>query len=69
MFPTPFGKAVAQSGLLPATAIAILASALRPRRYLHVTQPLAEELAEGAAQGAEVVGLDESEGLDGSRAG
>src|ERR1700678_3738664 len=46
-----------------ATAIAVLASALRGRRYLHApsaTEPLAEELAEGAAESAGVVGLDEA---------
>src|SRR6202522_4492511 len=46
-----------------ATAIAVLASAFRGRRYLHApsaTEPLAEELAEGAAESAGVVGLDEA---------
>jgi hypothetical protein len=46
-----------------ATAIAVVASALRGRRYLHTpsaTEPLAEELAEGAAESAGVVGLDEA---------
>jgi hypothetical protein len=46
-----------------ATAIAVVASALRGRRYLHspsATEPLAEELAEGAAESAGLVGLDET---------
>ncbi len=43
-----------------ATLIAIIASAIRPTRYLHATQPVAEELAEGAAEAAVVTGLDES---------
>jgi MFS family permease len=42
-----------------ATAIAIVASALRGRRYLHTAEPLAEELAEGAAESAALVGLTE----------
>ena len=33
-----------------ATAIAIVASALRGRRYLHATEPVADELADGAAE-------------------
>jgi hypothetical protein len=49
-----------------ATAIAVIASALRGRRYLHTTapaEPLVEELAEGAAESAAAVGLDESAAL------
>jgi MFS family permease len=42
-----------------ATGIAIVASAIRGKRYLHVTEPLAQELAEGAAESAGVVGLAE----------
>ena len=42
-----------------ATGIAIVASAIRGKRYLHVTEPLARELAEGAAESAGVVGLAE----------
>ena len=42
-----------------ATAIAVLASAVRGRRYLHTPEPLAEELAEGAAESAGIVGLSE----------
>jgi hypothetical protein len=48
-----------------ATLIAVIASALRGRRYLHTSQPLLEELAEGAAESAAVVGLDEAVGLPG----
>jgi MFS family permease len=43
-----------------ATLIAIIASAVRPSRYLHVAEPLAEELAEGAADAGAVTGLEES---------
>jgi MFS family permease len=46
-----------------ATAIAVVASALRGRRYLHTVtpvEPIAEELAEGAAESAVLLGLDES---------
>ena len=42
-----------------ATAIAVVASALRGKRYLHTPEPLAEELAEGAAESAGMVGLSE----------
>ncbi|MGH3395095.1 MAG: MFS transporter [Streptosporangiaceae bacterium] len=42
-----------------ATGIAILASAFRGRPAPHVPEPLAQELAEGAAESAELVGLDE----------
>jgi MFS family permease len=44
-----------------ATAIAVVASAVRPRRYVHATEPLAESAAESAA----VVGLDETSSLPG----
>jgi MFS family permease len=43
-----------------ATAIAIVASAVRPRSYAHATEPVAAELAEGAAESAGLVGLDEN---------
>jgi hypothetical protein len=50
-----------------ATAIAVIASAVRGRRYLHTpvaaSEPVAEELAEGAALTAGVVGLDETAAL------
>jgi MFS family permease len=48
-----------------ATGIAVIASAIRPRRYMHATEPVAEELAEGAAETAGLVGLDETGGLPG----
>ncbi len=46
-----------------ATAVAVIASAVRGRRYLHATEPLRVELAEGAAGLAEIAGLDESVAL------
>jgi MFS family permease len=51
-----------------ATGVAVIASALRGGRYLHqpagsATEPLIEELAEGAAESAGVVGLDEEAAL------
>jgi MFS family permease len=39
-----------------ATAIAVVASALRGQRYLHAPEPVSEELAEGAAESAGLVG-------------
>jgi MFS family permease len=42
-----------------ATLIAVVASALRGERYIHKAQPVAAELAEGAAESAEVLGLPE----------
>jgi MFS family permease len=48
-----------------ATGIAIVASALRPKRYLHTPEPLLEELAEGAAETAGLTGLDETADLPG----
>jgi MFS family permease len=48
-----------------ATAIAVVFSALRGRRYMHATEPVLEELAEGAAETAEMMGLDEAAGLPG----
>jgi hypothetical protein len=41
-----------------ATAIAIVASAFRGRRYLHATEPVADELADGAAEIGGLTGLD-----------
>jgi hypothetical protein len=53
-----------------ATGIAVVASALRPRLYLHAApQPLIEELAEGAAETAGLVGLDEEADLPGLSGG
>ena len=43
-----------------ATLIAVIASALRGKRYVHKAQPVAEELAEGAADSAAVAGLPEN---------
>jgi MFS family permease len=43
-----------------ATLIAVIASALRGRRYVHAPRPVLEELAAGAAESAAVVGLDEA---------
>ena len=48
-----------------ATGIAVIASAMRGRRYLHQPEPVFEELAEGAAESASVVGLDETAALPG----
>jgi MFS family permease len=48
-----------------ATAIAVIASAIRPKRYVHANEPLGEELAEGAAETAGLVGLDETSSLPG----
>jgi MFS family permease len=55
-----------------ATGIALIASAVRGKQYFHHVTPLSEELAEGAADSAEALGLDESSevaGLDGAQAG
>jgi MFS family permease len=46
-----------------ATIIALVASLLRGKRYIHASAPVLEELAEGAADSAAIVGLDESAGL------
>jgi MFS family permease len=52
------------------TGIAAVASALRPRRYVYsAPEPLAEELAEGAAETAGLVGLDEAADLPGLSGG
>jgi MFS family permease len=48
-----------------ATAIAVVASALRGKRYFHSSEPVIEELAEGAAETAGIVGLDETAALPG----
>jgi MFS family permease len=40
-----------------ATLIAIIASAVRGKRYLHATEPVLDELAEGAADEAGLVGI------------
>jgi MFS family permease len=41
-----------------ATAIAIVASALRGKRYLHANEAILDELADGAAESAGAVGLE-----------
>jgi MFS family permease len=51
-----------------ATAIAIVASAFRGRAAPHAAAPAAQELAEGAAESAELVGLDEEVAADGTLA-
>jgi MFS family permease len=48
-----------------ATLIAVAASALRGRRYVRENEPFLEELAEGAAESAALVGLDETSDLPG----
>src|SRR6202000_2333174 len=50
-----------------ATVIAIIASAVRGKRYLHTEEPLAEELAEGAAESGSLLGLEPlaTDGQDG----
>ena len=41
-----------------ATAIAIVASAVRGRAYFHVTEPVLDELADGAAEAGGLAGLE-----------
>jgi MFS family permease len=48
-----------------ATAIAVVASALRGKRYMHVQEPVVEEMAEGVAGSAGIVGLDEAADIPG----
>jgi MFS family permease len=43
-----------------ATAIAIIASAVRGKQYFHQAEPVGAELADGAAESAAAFGLDES---------
>ncbi len=43
-----------------ATAIGVVASALRGKRYFYATKPVLDELAKGEAESAALVGLDES---------
>jgi MFS family permease len=52
-----------------ATAVAIVASAVRPRLYVHVDEPLIEALAEGAAESGVLTGLDETADLPGLSGG
>jgi MFS family permease len=42
-----------------ATAVAIIASALRGKRYVHATEPVADELADGAAEIGGITGFVE----------
>jgi MFS family permease len=67
--PFAYGMHLAFTFAAIATGIAVVASALRPRRYLHADEPLSEELAEGAAETAGLVGLDETAGLPGLAGG
>jgi MFS family permease len=48
-----------------ATGIALIASAARGKAYVHRTEPVIEELAEGAAESAGALGLDEAAGVAG----
>jgi MFS family permease len=43
-----------------ATGIALISSALRGKRYVHQVKPVLEEVAEGAAESAGALGLDEA---------
>jgi MFS family permease len=52
-----------------ATAIAIVASAIRPKLYMHANEPLAQALAEGAAETGGITGLDETADLPGLSGG
>jgi len=61
--PFASGLHLAFSFAAGATVIAIIASAVRGQRYLHTTEPLGTELAEGAALEAGLVGLDETAAL------
>ncbi len=56
--PFASGLHLAFSFAAGATAIAIVASAFRGKRYMHVTEPLLDELAEGAAEEGGLAGLD-----------
>jgi MFS family permease len=56
--PFASGLHLAFSFAAGATVIAIVASAVRGKRYMHVTEPLLDELAEGAAEEGGLVGLD-----------
>jgi hypothetical protein len=54
--PFASGLHLAFSFAAGATAIAIVASAVRGKRYMHTAEPLLDELAEGAAETAGLVG-------------
>jgi MFS family permease len=51
-----------------ATGIALIASAARGKTYVHRPEPVIEELAEGAAESAGALGLDEAAGVAGAAA-
>jgi MFS family permease len=61
--PFASGLHLAFSFAAGATVIAIIASAIRGQRYLHATEPLLTELAEGAALESGLFGLDETAAL------
>jgi MFS family permease len=48
-----------------ATGVALIASAARGKTYVHQSAPVIEELAEGAAESAGALGLDEAAGVAG----
>ena len=56
--PFASGLHLAFSFAAGATVIAIVASAARGRRYLHTTEPLLDEMADGLAEEGGLVGLD-----------
>jgi hypothetical protein len=56
--PFASGLHLAFSFAAGATVIAIIASAMRGKRYLHITEPLIDELAEGAVESGGLFGLE-----------
>jgi len=56
----PFGTGLhlAFTFAAAATLVAIIASALRGKRYMYTAEPIAEELAEGAAEAGGLMGLE-----------
>jgi MFS family permease len=50
-----------------ATLIAVVASAMRGKRFVHAAEPVREELAEGAAESATEVGLSEGPAVPAER--
>jgi MFS family permease len=63
--PFAYGVHLAFTFAAIATAIAAVASLVRPRLAHHATQPLGQELAEGAAEAAGLVRVDEVPGPPG----
>src|ERR1019366_5504554 len=55
--PSASGLPLAFTFAAGATVIAIVASAVRGRRYMHTAEPLLDELAEGAAEAGGLTGL------------